>query len=153
ITRVGYGWSEFVDHTGCVDTQGCTRFFRRAGALLALFHCFSGTDIHHENVVAAGEYPVPVDLEMVLQPPPEEHTTQTAQARAFTTAKDIIGNSVMAVGLLPTYARALDNSIFGIGGVKSGRLARPTLTWRDINSDSRAPAPNRQLHTSTTTLP
>jgi hypothetical protein len=40
VTRDGYGWSEFVDHTGCVDAQGCTRFFQRAGALLALFHAF-----------------------------------------------------------------------------------------------------------------
>ena len=153
ISRDGYGWSEFVDHTGCADAQGCARFFQRAGALLALFHCFSGTDIHHENMVAAGEYPVAVDLEMVLQPPPEEHVAQTAEARAFNAAKDIIGNSVMAVGLLPTYARALDNSIFGIGGVKSGRLARNTLTWNDINSDRMLPTPSRQMSTSTTNLP
>lgn len=153
ITRDGYGFSEFVDHTGCVDAQGCQRFFRRAGALLALFHCVTGTDIHHENMVAAGEHPVPVDLEMILQPPPEEHVAQTEQARAFGAAKDLIGNSVMAVGLLPTYARALDNSIFGIGGVKSGRLARTTLTWSDINSDAMRPAPSKQMTTSTTNLP
>ena len=153
LSQDGYGWSEFIEHTGCADAQSCRRFFQRAGAWLALFHCFAGTDIHHDNMVAASEHPVPVDLEMVLQPPPERHTSPTPQAHAFNAATDIVANSVMAVGLLPTYARALDNSIFAVGGVKSDRLTRTTLAWDDINSDRMAPAQNKQVNTSTTNLP
>ena len=40
LARDGYGWAEFIGHTGCADREGCQRFFRRAGAWLALFHCF-----------------------------------------------------------------------------------------------------------------
>src|SRR5262249_23099675 len=36
LARQGYGWMEFVDHTSCVDRQGFQRYFRRAGAWLAL---------------------------------------------------------------------------------------------------------------------
>ncbi len=45
LARDGYGWSEFIAHTGCADAQGCARFYRRAGAWLALFHCFAATDM------------------------------------------------------------------------------------------------------------
>ena len=50
ISCEGYGWTEFIEHTGCDSEQDCQRFFRRAGAWLALLHCFAASDIHHENI-------------------------------------------------------------------------------------------------------
>ena len=76
IARNGYGWTEFIDHVGCVDQEGCRRFFRRAGAWLALFHCFAASDMHQENIIATGDHPVPIDLETILQATAEEHKTQ-----------------------------------------------------------------------------
>ena len=73
IARDGYGWTEFIDHTGCADQDGCKRFFRRAGAWLALFHCFAANDMHQENMIAAGDHPVPIDLETILQANAEEN--------------------------------------------------------------------------------
>ena len=83
IARDGYGWTEFIDHAGCADDEACERFFRRAGAWLALFHCFAGTDMHQENLIAAGEHPVPIDLEMILQATAAEHKTDEIEAQAF----------------------------------------------------------------------
>ena len=56
--------------------DGCKRFFRRAGAWLALFHCFAASDMHQENMIAAGDHPVPIDLETILQATAEEHKTE-----------------------------------------------------------------------------
>ena len=72
MPRDGYGWTEFVNHTGCADAKGHKRFFRRAGAWLALFHWFAGTDMHRENIIADGDHPVPIDLEMLLQAAAEQ---------------------------------------------------------------------------------
>ena len=80
IARDGYGWTEFIDHAGCAEADGCKRFFRRAGAWLALFHCFAGSDMHQENMIAAGEHPVPIDLEMILQATAEEHKTEEIES-------------------------------------------------------------------------
>ena len=66
LVRDHYGWAEFIDHIGCADPDGCKRYFRRAGAWLALFHCFAANDMHQENIIAAGEHPVPIDLETIL---------------------------------------------------------------------------------------
>ena len=105
IARDGYGWTEFIDHAGCADDESCKRFFRRAGAWLALFHCFAGTDMHQENMIAAGEHPVPIDLEMILQATAAEHLTDEIEAQAFQAAMETVDNSVMQVGLVPSYGR------------------------------------------------
>ena len=67
LPRPGYGWARFIEHTNCDDFSGFARFFRRAGAWLALFHCFVSVDMHQENIIAAGAHPIPIDLEMILQ--------------------------------------------------------------------------------------
>ena len=72
IARDGFGWTEFIDHAS-TDATGCKRFFRRAGAWLALFHCFVANDMHQENMIASGDYPVPIDLETILQPALDAH--------------------------------------------------------------------------------
>ena len=66
LARDGYGWTEFIEHLGCADARGCDTFFQRAGAWLALLHCFAATDMHQENRLAAGDHPVPIDLETIL---------------------------------------------------------------------------------------
>ena len=86
IARDGYGWTEFVAHNGCADERGFAAFFRRAGALLALFHVFAATDMHQENIIAAGDHPVPIDLETILQPSAEEHKVREPESEAFDAA-------------------------------------------------------------------
>ena len=63
-----YGWMEMVDGAACDDHDQLSRFYRRQGAYLALLYVLEATDFHQENLIAAGEYPVPVDLETLLQP-------------------------------------------------------------------------------------
>jgi type 2 lantibiotic biosynthesis protein LanM len=136
IARNGYGWTEFVDHVGCDSVADFPQFFRRAGAWLALFHCFAGIDMHQENMIAAGSHPVPIDLEMMLQAAPGRNAEVT---HAFDAATDTIDNSVMSVGLLPAYGRLSDDNIFAIGGVTSNTTARSALAWKHVNSDTMRP--------------
>lgn len=153
IARDGYGWSEYIEHAGCADTQGCTRFFRRAGAWLGLFHCLAGTDIHHENMIAAGDHPVPIDLETILQTAVEDHNSQETESEASEAAKKFIADSVMAVGLLPAYGRSSDDSISVTGGVASDWTSGSKLVWSNINSDQMRPTLVREVGKSTPNLP
>jgi type 2 lantibiotic biosynthesis protein LanM len=153
LVRDGYGWTEFIEHTGCADEAGCVRFFRRAGAWLALLHCFAATDIHQENVIAAGDHPVPIDLETILQPSPEEHKIHEPEGEAFDAAMEIIGNSVMTVGLLPAYGRSVDNNVFAMGGMTAEWGARTVIKWNDINTDAMRPAKIQEPGTATPNLP
>ena len=46
-------------------------------------------------MIAAGEHPVPIDLEMILQATAAEHKTEEIEAQAFQAAMEIVDNSVM----------------------------------------------------------
>jgi type 2 lantibiotic biosynthesis protein LanM len=153
LARDGYGWTEFIDHVGCADAEGCRRFFRRAGAWLALFHCFAGTDMHQENMIAAGDHPVPIDLEMILQATAEEHKAQDTEAQAFAAAMETVVNSVLTVGLLPAYGKSPDNNIFAIGGVASDWTSSTKLAWNDINSDKMRPSKAKEVGETFPNLP
>lgn len=153
ISRDGYGWTEFIDHAGCADQEGCQRFFRRAGAWLALFHCFAANDMHQENMIAAGDHPVPIDLETILQAPAEEHKAQDAEAQAFDAAMETVANSVMMVGLLPAYGRSPDNNVFAIGGMTADWNSKTKVKWNNINSDEMRPAKSKEVGKTTPNLP
>jgi type 2 lantibiotic biosynthesis protein LanM len=148
----GYGWTEFIDHTGCSDQDAFRRFFRRAGAWLALFHCFAATDMHQENVIASGEHPVPIDLEMILQESPVD-VVQDLEEQASAAAMELLSGSVMSVGLLPAYGRAPNNSVFAMGGMTSGWAAKSKLSWKEINSDAMRPVILKQASNANPNLP
>lgn len=149
----GYGWTEFIQHAGCADVDGCKRFFRRAGAWLALFHCFAGNDMHQENVIAAGEHPVPIDLETILQASDTEHEAEEIEAQAHAAAMDAIENSVLTVGLLPAYGRSPEHKIFSVGGMMSDGGSRARLAWSNINSDTMRPMKTQETNSTVPNLP
>jgi type 2 lantibiotic biosynthesis protein LanM len=92
INRGNYGWSEFVASQQCSSSEEMKRFYRRLGGYLALFHSFRATDIHYENLIAAGEFPIPIDLETLFHPDVDEKEDPAAE---------IWQSSVMRVLLLP----------------------------------------------------
>jgi type 2 lantibiotic biosynthesis protein LanM len=153
IARDGYGWTEFIDHAACPDAEGFARFFRRAGGWLALFHCFAATDMHQENMIACGDHPVPIDLEMILQAGAEERSAEAPEDFAFAAAAEIVGNSVTAVGLLPAYGRSPDNIVFAVGGMTADWNAKTEITWDKINSDAMRPAKSNQAAKNSPNLP
>ena len=153
IARDGYGWTEFITHAGCADAEGCRRFFRRAGAWLALLHCFAATDMHQENMIAAGDHPVPIDLEAILQPTAEEHKSEDAEGEAFEAAIEMLANSVMTVGLLPAFARSPENKVFAVGGMTADWNSKIRLRWNQINSDAMRPAKAKETSEANPNLP
>lgn len=156
LARDGYGWAEYIQHPSCPDGQGFQRFFRRTGAWLALLHCFAGVDMHQENIIADGDHPVPIDLEMILQAAPSSDVTNSNAVDrpgvAAEAAHAAINNSVMTVGLLPVYG-SQSNEIFSIGGIASDSKSRSALVWRDINTDAMRPEVIAQAEATLPNLP
>ncbi|MFN7981893.1 MAG: type 2 lanthipeptide synthetase LanM [Vicinamibacterales bacterium] len=116
LDRGYYGWMEFVPYRDCGDIAKVSRFYQRAGALLALLHAFGVSDIHYENLIASGEHPVIIDLETLL-----------AERRG----------TVMDTGFLPrpssTKEHAADASALGASVEQDAGLRFPM--WRHINTD------------------
>ncbi|MCU1245123.1 MAG: lantibiotic modification protein [Acidobacteria bacterium] len=68
LDRGEYGWVEMVHAEPCADEAALGRFLERQGGYLALLYVLDGTDFHHENLFAAGEHPMLIDLETLFQP-------------------------------------------------------------------------------------
>jgi type 2 lantibiotic biosynthesis protein LanM len=67
LDRGSYGWMEHVAASPCRTAEEVERFHERQGAWVALFYALEATDFHWENLIAAGEHPVPIDLETLFQ--------------------------------------------------------------------------------------
>ncbi len=116
LDRGRYGWMEFVSHRDCTTTDEASRFYQRAGALLAALHACGVSDVHYENLIASGEHPIVVDLETLL-----------AGRRS----------SVLDTGFLPAPPRAkehqADASALGAADVQDSGLRFPV--WHHVNTD------------------
>jgi hypothetical protein len=150
ITRHEYGWTEFIEHESCESTQHIELFYRRSGAWLAVFHLFASSDMHYENILAHGAHPVPIDLEMILQASTPEAEQETPETAALIEAGRSVVNSVLMVGMLPSYAKSPNNKIFDAGGLNAVRSSAPIGVWKNVNTDGMRwmQVPNQSAHTS-----
>lgn len=130
-----YGWTEFIPHTGCESQADIALFYRRSGAWLAIFHLLASSDMHYENILAHGAHPVPIDLEMILQAsmPEAEQSTPKTEAQIETNRR--VANSVLMVGMLPSYAKTPNNKVFDAGGLNAVKSTAPIGTWKSVNTD------------------
>lgn len=137
LARDGYGWAEFI---GSADADGdCdgAEFYRRAGALLALLNLLQAADFHHENVIAANDCPVPVDLETLLHPRLRPlRAGYLPRDAAVKQAAERVWDSVLATRYLPQWVRRRGGGAIDVGGLGGpGRGAAPEL-FRQVNTDA-----------------
>jgi type 2 lantibiotic biosynthesis protein LanM len=104
LDRGTRGWVEFVRPADCHSAGAVRRFYERQGGYLALLHLLNGSDFHCENVIAAGEHPVLVDLEAMFHArvPTDGHGVHGVALQAWET-------TVLRTGLLPTPMRWADD--------------------------------------------
>lgn len=133
LPRPGYGWSEFIEQRPCRSLEEAREFFRRQGALLAVLHFPGATDMHYENVVAQGSFPMCIDLETTFQPSIHRHPDATGVIRAGGSAgPDSPAESLRDTGLLPTIQAATStlsvdvSALTGEGG-RLSRMQRPVI--------------------------
>ncbi len=112
--RGEYGWCGWVEETPCHSREELRRYYRRNGILLGICYLLGSRDLHYENVIAHGEHPVIIDLEMGVgvQEGAGSAGIGTGVERAYQ-------ESVLRTGILPTYAwDALGNGIH-VGAVNA----------------------------------
>lgn len=121
IDKGNYGWVEFVENRPCTNLDQIKRFYRRSGMNLFLLYLLGSTDIHFENIIADGEYPVLVDFETIIPP-----YTISSSNNADDLAKRILTYSVLNTGLLPRWEFDRDKIVgydsSGLGGGENGKL-------------------------------
>src|SRR5262245_8584489 len=135
LDRENYGWVEYVIPHQCREPEQVSLFYRRLGALLALLYLLDATDFHAENLLAAGEHPVLVDLEALFHPR-IDHLNDSA---VLEFSNSSIDQSVLRVGLLPQQiwineeGEGLDLS--GMGGVSGQSIPFAVLMTEKFGTD------------------
>lgn len=135
IDRGDYGWVEFVEARPCDSAEEVERFYRRQGGYLALLYLLQATDFHFENLIAAGEHPVLIDLESLFHPRLENSEPIESQQLAG----EDMNSSVLRVGLLPQRVwfgpegDGLDLSGLGAAGGQLAPIVTPS--WEQAGTD------------------
>ncbi len=134
LDRDSYGWSEFVEAHSCSNEDEIVRFYERQGAYLALLYALDATDFHFENLIAAGDQPILIDLEALFHA-----RVSTDVVPQSDVAFDCVNYSVMRIGLLPN--RIFSNlpghslDISGLGGHEGQQTPIPVMNWEDSDTD------------------
>lgn len=97
LDRADYGWVEYAKPIPASSDEEFNEFYRRLGSLICLLHVLYGVDIHFENIVSAGGYPIVVDVETLFHP---EVTLNDCRS-ASDAVRAQIRASVMRIGVLP----------------------------------------------------
>ncbi len=135
LDRGGYGWVQFVEARACRSLEEVARFYRRQGAYLAIFYALAAVDFHYENLIAHGEFPIPLDLEALFHPLGLEGDARSADYLANVT----LYNSVFGVGLLP--GRMWSNADFegvdisGLGAAPGQLYPFASPSWEAEGTD------------------
>jgi class II lanthipeptide synthase len=73
-----YYWMEYVAATTCQNQAAVRRFYARVGGMIAVAYLLKAVDCHRENIIAAGEYPVLVDIDALWHVSPLTKTQSPA---------------------------------------------------------------------------
>lgn len=97
--RGEYGWCEWVEAKTCETYAQLGNYYVRNGILLCVSYLLGTEDLHYENLIAHGEYPITVDLEMAIGGRGNRGTND-----GITEAERVYRESVLQTGILPLYA-------------------------------------------------
>jgi type 2 lantibiotic biosynthesis protein LanM len=136
-----HGWTEHITAATCASLNAVTRYYERLGAHLALQYLLDGSDLHRENVIAAGEHPYFIDLETLFHPILEPlHLGSSRTQASVPEQQELLSESVLKTGLLPAWiwtddeGRSVDLS--GIGGVAGQVMPGTLLKLHGADTDS-----------------
>ncbi|MCB0086460.1 MAG: type 2 lantipeptide synthetase LanM family protein [Caldilineaceae bacterium] len=137
LAQADYGWMEFVEAAPCQSDAELRRYYMRLGGLIALLFVLEATDFHHENIIAAHDQPMLIDLESIFHP---QEPLEALPAGAAMPAIRLLAQSVMRLGILPNRIWRTEEAVAGvdISGMNStagllSPFAGPTLTDTDTD--------------------
>jgi len=134
LDRGEYGWSEYVTPASCASEEEVARFYQRQGSYLAVLYALDATDVHNENLIAAGEHPMLVDLEGLFCP-----HAPGLDPMLDNPAVGALDHSVWQVGLLPHRVWPGEDSVgvdvSGLGGHAGQMNPHRLVSWDESVGD------------------
>lgn len=133
VCRDCYGWEEVVTHQPCKEREEVDNFFKRNGMLLCLLYVLKGTDVHYQNIIASGEFPMLIDLETLFSSRVSGETEQNEEVQKK------FEYSVISTSLLPRWHFAVEGrgriDFSGLSGDSEQIFPYPLPVWNHLNTD------------------
>jgi type 2 lantibiotic biosynthesis protein LanM len=140
LARQQYGWEEYVEQGPCLNQEQTRQYYRGEGELLCLSYLLNAHDLWFENLVAAGNRPVPIDTETFFHPgaggPRDDSGADQPHGSLFRRP------SVIETGLLPFWQLSASHKTADYSGLGGGVYEPPgnkTIEWENLNSDRMRP--------------
>jgi type 2 lantibiotic biosynthesis protein LanM len=127
VERSDHAFMEFLQASNPRTPAEFRGYFRNLGRMAATVWLLDGHDVHHENVVALGTMPVPVDLECLFRGRTLQEAAQPPSATA--TIDEGLRTSVLGTLVLPS-AIDIGGMVFQVGA--GGMVARQSAPLRSF---------------------
>ncbi|QBE95949.1 hypothetical protein PMF13cell1_01475 [Blautia producta] len=115
-----YGWIEFIIQKACRDKRDVQKYYQRIGINLFLCYLMNNRDLHFENIIAHGEYPILIDLEAF-----DCDRRKSAGNTADNKAQHLLRNSVLNIGILPFYIENKAGRGVNLSGIEANEQKLP----------------------------
>lgn len=116
----GYGWVEYINQKPCTNKIDVQKYYQRLGVTLFLCYLMNNRDLHFENIIAYGEYPILIDLE-AFDCDKRKSVGNTADNKA----QRLLQNSVLNIGILPFYIENKMGKGVNLSGIEANEQKLP----------------------------
>ncbi|MEM9549004.1 MAG: type 2 lanthipeptide synthetase LanM family protein [Bacteroidota bacterium] len=113
LNKTTHSWVEFINQLPVDEENQIENYFKRCGALIGLSYLVMGFDLHFENIIAHGEYPILIDLECMFK-------------------SDDTQFDVLSIGLVPQLF-AVQDTFFDCSGLGADGKGETTPFWQWVN--------------------
>ena len=128
LARKEYSWEACFVQSSCREQEELKRYFIRMGILLFLCWILGVRDMHGENIIADGEYPIPVDLETL--PGYFEYFDYENPDQKIV---EELRHSVLSVGILPVPVWESDGKGIVLNAFNNGQTVKMPFSTPIIN--------------------
>lgn len=129
VIRKDYGWIESVEKQACKNIDELRRYYYRVGIILFVSYLLGTNDIHCENIIAFGEFPVVIDLENIVSMNAVENRED-----GYETLKLKLKESVVNSGIIPNAWKGADLS--AISGGNNSKVSFKIPVVKQYGSDN-----------------
>jgi type 2 lantibiotic biosynthesis protein LanM len=118
LNKPTHSWAEYISQQPVQEEIQIKNYYKRCGALIALSYFLMGFDLHFENIIAHGEYPMLIDLECMFNSNDSRY-------------------NVLSIGLIPQLF-SVNNKFFDASGLGANSMGEtiPYWQWENINTDN-----------------
>ncbi len=130
-----FTFSEYIEQKDCTTEAEVCKYYYRYGELIALMYLLNGNDVHYENVIACGEFPVIIDLETLFANAVGFETSIPLDTSLTERMRTSVASSIMLPSKMRIDAHGNIVDLSGVSG-QGGPISKREYQPKDLLTDN-----------------